>query len=219
MFFCFFFGNFRQQHFAIADIRVDALSVSAAKVCAGKFCAGKFCAYKICWSSFVQSQQGTEDKNSRSRGRLCRGAGKSGKPRRLSPSKASQTGKKTSANPTATPTPMVDEKLFGAMRGARLGPFRGGRVLAVTGVPGEPNIYYFGGVAGGVWKSIDTGGTWTPIFDEQRHRVDRSHCGCRVRPQRDLCRHRRSLHPRKHLRMATASTSRWTAARPGRTSA
>ena len=37
----------------------------------------------------------------------------------------------------------VDEKLFGAMRWRQVGPFRGGRVLAVTGVPSEPNVFYF----------------------------------------------------------------------------
>lgn len=63
--------------------------------------------------------------------------------------------------------PLVDEKLFGAMRWRQVGPFRGGRVLAVTGVPGEPNVFYFGGVAGGVWKSTDAGANWQPLFDKQ----------------------------------------------------
>jgi photosystem II stability/assembly factor-like uncharacterized protein len=61
----------------------------------------------------------------------------------------------------------VDEKLFGAMRWRQVGPFRGGRVLAVTGVPGEPNVFYFGAASGGVWKSVDTGVNWTPLFDKQ----------------------------------------------------
>ena len=46
-----------------------------------------------------------------------------------------------------------------------IGPFRGGRVLTVTGVPGEPNHFYFGAVNGGVWETRDAGRTWTPIFD------------------------------------------------------
>jgi photosystem II stability/assembly factor-like uncharacterized protein len=62
---------------------------------------------------------------------------------------------------------MVDEKLFSGMRWRQVGPFRGGRVLAVTGVPGEPNVFYFGGASGGVWKSIDAGANWTPLFDKQ----------------------------------------------------
>ena len=61
----------------------------------------------------------------------------------------------------------VDGKLFDAMRWRQVGPFRGGRVLAVTGVPGEPNVFYFGGASSGVWKSTDTGVSWKPLFDSQ----------------------------------------------------
>jgi len=46
-----------------------------------------------------------------------------------------------------------------------IGPFRGGRVLTVAGVPGEPTRFYFGAVNGGVWETRDAGRTWTPIFD------------------------------------------------------
>jgi photosystem II stability/assembly factor-like uncharacterized protein len=48
-----------------------------------------------------------------------------------------------------------------------IGPFRGGRVNAVSGVPGKPNAFYFGSVGGGVWKSTNAGRTWTPVFDSQ----------------------------------------------------
>src|SRR4051812_22000030 len=48
-----------------------------------------------------------------------------------------------------------------------LGPFRGGRVDAVSGVHGRPNEFYFGSVNGGVWKTIDGGRVWTPVFDSQ----------------------------------------------------
>ncbi|MGZ4889446.1 MAG: WD40/YVTN/BNR-like repeat-containing protein, partial [Candidatus Angelobacter sp.] len=61
----------------------------------------------------------------------------------------------------------IDEKVFGAMRWRQVGPFRGGRVLAVTGVHGEPNVFYFGGASSGVWKSTDAGTNWQPLFDKQ----------------------------------------------------
>ena len=48
-----------------------------------------------------------------------------------------------------------------------VGPFRGGRVLAVAGVPGEREHFYFGSVNGGVWETTDAGRTWQPIFDDQ----------------------------------------------------
>ena len=48
-----------------------------------------------------------------------------------------------------------------------IGPFRGGRVNAVSGVPGQPNTFYFGSVGGGVWKSTNAGRTWAPVFDSQ----------------------------------------------------
>ncbi len=61
----------------------------------------------------------------------------------------------------------VSPTLVGGMKWRQIGPFRGGRVLAVAGVPGDPNTYYFGAVAGGIFKSTNGGMTWTPIFDHQ----------------------------------------------------
>ena len=57
--------------------------------------------------------------------------------------------------------------LFSALRWRNVGPPRGGRVNGVSGVPGEPNTFYFGSVGGGVWKTINSGRTWTPVFDSQ----------------------------------------------------
>src|SRR5947207_14092442 len=56
---------------------------------------------------------------------------------------------------------------FGEMRWRAVGPFRGGRTKAITGVPGEANVFYMAAVNGGVWKTTDFGRTWTPIFDDQ----------------------------------------------------
>jgi len=61
----------------------------------------------------------------------------------------------------------VDPSWFGGLAWRHIGPFRGGRVLAVTGVAGEPSHFYFGAVNGGVWETRDAGRTWTPIFDGQ----------------------------------------------------
>ncbi len=61
----------------------------------------------------------------------------------------------------------VDTTLVGGMKWRQIGPFRGGRVLAVAGVPGDPNTYYFGAVAGGIFKSTNGGMTWVPTFDHQ----------------------------------------------------
>jgi len=48
-----------------------------------------------------------------------------------------------------------------------IGPHRGGRVLAVSGVRGQPDTFYFGSVCGGIWKTTDAGRTWKPLFDDQ----------------------------------------------------
>jgi photosystem II stability/assembly factor-like uncharacterized protein len=65
------------------------------------------------------------------------------------------------AEPASTPPD------FSELRWRLIGPFRGGRTVAATGVPGRPYEYYFGGVAGGVWKTENAGLTWTPIFDSE----------------------------------------------------
>src|ERR1019366_2413348 len=63
----------------------------------------------------------------------------------------------------------ADVPSAGALKWRLVGPFRGGRVLAVTGVAGQPEVFYFGAVAGGVWKTTDGGANWRPLFDSPRH--------------------------------------------------
>jgi photosystem II stability/assembly factor-like uncharacterized protein len=65
------------------------------------------------------------------------------------------------------PQPQFSETLYDGMKWRLIGPFRGGRVLAVTGVPSQPNTYYFGAVAGGVWKTTDGGASWQPMSDQE----------------------------------------------------
>ncbi len=61
----------------------------------------------------------------------------------------------------------VDSSMLSALQWRLVGPFRGGRVLAVTGIAGDSRHFYFGGVDGGVWSTEDAGRTWQPIFDNE----------------------------------------------------
>src|ERR1700676_5197122 len=57
---------------------------------------------------------------------------------------------------------------FEALQWRMIGPFRAGRTLAVSGVPGDGNPFFLGPVGGGGWKSGNAGMTWSPVFDEQK---------------------------------------------------
>ncbi len=70
--------------------------------------------------------------------------------------------KKRNAAPT---TLQYDSVLFKGMQWRSIGPYRGGRSCTVTGVPGKPNLYYFGSAGGGVWKTEDGGQTWSNVSD------------------------------------------------------
>src|ERR1700733_3083291 len=59
----------------------------------------------------------------------------------------------------------LNHSLFAALQWRGIGPYRGGRALAVTGIPGDPTTFFFGAVAGGVWKTTDGGASWLPLTD------------------------------------------------------
>ena len=59
----------------------------------------------------------------------------------------------------------IDPRLLGSLQWRCVGPFRGGRVVAVAGHPTEPATFYFGGCAGGVWKTTDGGAYWENVSD------------------------------------------------------
>jgi len=64
-----------------------------------------------------------------------------------------------------SPAQTYNESDYSALEYRLLGPFRGGRSAAVTGVPNQPNLYYFGSTGGGIWKTTDGGRAWENISD------------------------------------------------------
>jgi photosystem II stability/assembly factor-like uncharacterized protein len=64
-------------------------------------------------------------------------------------------------------TNSISPELFNGLQWRLIGPFRGGRTVAVTGVPANGSTFYFGAVDGGIWKTMDAGIVWGPIFDSQ----------------------------------------------------
>jgi hypothetical protein len=63
------------------------------------------------------------------------------------------------------PAPLIPSTLLGGLTWRNVGPFRAGRVSAVSGAIGQPGVFYMGMVLGGVWKTTSAGTTWYPIFD------------------------------------------------------
>ena len=71
------------------------------------------------------------------------------------------------AKPPQQPSGLPSVDAFKALKYRSIGPAQGGRVSRVAGVPGDPSTYYAATASGGVWKSVDGGLTWKPVFDDQ----------------------------------------------------
>ena len=71
--------------------------------------------------------------------------------------------------PAGSATSTIDPVVLKGLQWRSIGPARGGRSIAVSGVKGRPKEAYFGAVGGGLWKTTDGGETWTPVTDGQVH--------------------------------------------------
>lgn len=82
---------------------------------------------------------------------------------------STQLTKAAEKKSNASPSVIYDTLLFNGLHWRNIGPWRGGRSLAVTGVADQPNVYYSGAVGGGIWKTIDAGESWFCISDSAFH--------------------------------------------------
>ena len=102
----------------------------------------------------------------------------------------------------------VDPAFFNGLRYRLVGPSRGGRVTTVTGVPSQPKTFYMGVASGGLFRTTDSGATWTPITDGKVPLGSTGSCRrCRFRSKRHLSRHRlrrraqQRLHRPRHVQV------------------
>jgi photosystem II stability/assembly factor-like uncharacterized protein len=79
----------------------------------------------------------------------------------------SERAPQTAPQPVASGATDFDQAILDAFRWRSIGPLRGGRSIAVSGVKGRPKEGYFGAVGGGLWKTTDGGMNWTPVTDGQ----------------------------------------------------
>ena len=92
----------------------------------------------------------------------------------------------------------VDFSALKELKYRNIGPFRGGRAVAVAGVTTQPSTYYFGATGGGIWKTTDSGATWAPrLRRPTEERIGGRAGRIRIGPQRDLRGHGRSLRARQ----------------------
>ena len=94
---------------------------------------------------------------------------------------------------------VIDNAILTGLKWRSIGPLRGGRSIAVSGVKGRPREGYFGATGGGLWKTTDGGSSWTPMTDGQ---ITTSSIGAiavaESNPNTVFIGIRRGLHPRQH---------------------
>src|SRR2546428_3903357 len=84
----------------------------------------------------------------------------------LSPGSLAAQQRKPAPPPTTPAVPEQPPELKG-LKYRLVGPYQGGRVSRVAGIPGDPTTYYLASASGGVWKSTDGGINWKSVFDDQ----------------------------------------------------